>query len=144
MERIVKIYVCMLSRFSCVWDRVTPWTVAHQAPLFMGFSRQESWSESPCPPPGNLPDLGIEGSSLWQAGSLPLAPPGKAVKIYTCWRLIYFSEKQRMRILHLIMSSLIKPFHHIHFLFLQSYLLTKNTFVFWLYFLNYPILLLEI
>ena len=107
---------------------MTPWTVAHQAPLSMGFSRQESWSESPCPPPGNLPDLGIERLSYWQAGSLPLAPPGKAVKIHTinilkCWQLIYFSEKQRMRILHLIMSSLIKPFHHIPFLFLQSFIL---------------------
>ena len=39
------------------------WTVAHQAPLFMGFSRQEYWSELPIPPPGNLPDPGIEPTS---------------------------------------------------------------------------------
>ena len=42
---------------------VTPWTVAHQAPLFMGFSRQEYWSGSSCPPPGDLPQPGIEPTS---------------------------------------------------------------------------------
>ena len=41
-----------------------PWTVARQAPLFMGFSRQEYWSRLPCPPPGHLPDPGIEPTSL--------------------------------------------------------------------------------
>ena len=46
--------------FSFVWYFVTPWTVAHQAPLFMGFFRQEYWSGLPCPPPGDLPDPGIE------------------------------------------------------------------------------------
>ena len=43
---------------------VTPWTVASQAPLSMGFSRQECWSGLPCPPPGDLPDPGIEPSSF--------------------------------------------------------------------------------
>ena len=38
----------------------TPWTVAHQAPLSMGFSRQEYWSGLPFPSPGNLPDPGID------------------------------------------------------------------------------------
>ena len=49
-------YVCFLcawSRSSCVQFFVTPWTVARQAPLSMGFSRQEHWSGLPCPPPGN-------------------------------------------------------------------------------------------
>ena len=62
-------------------DSVTLWTVARQAPLSMGFSRQEYWSGLPCPPPGDLPHLGIKPVSLhllhWQAGSLPLVPPGK-------------------------------------------------------------------
>jgi len=40
-------------------DSATPWTVAHQAPLSMGFSREEYWSGLPCPP-GDLPDPGIE------------------------------------------------------------------------------------
>ena len=45
---------------SCVQLFATPWAVAHQAPLPMGFSRQEHWSGLPCPPPGNLPNPGIE------------------------------------------------------------------------------------
>ena len=57
------------------------WTVAHQAPLSMGFSRQEYWSGLPIPTPGDLPDPGIQPASLcllhWQMDSLPLAPPGK-------------------------------------------------------------------
>ena len=56
--------VCVLSRFSRVWLFVTPRTVAHQAPLSMGFSRQEYWSGLPCPPPGDLPNPGIEPKSL--------------------------------------------------------------------------------
>ena len=43
---------------------LTPWTVAHQVPLFMGFSRQEYWSGLSCPPPGDLPDPGIKPVSL--------------------------------------------------------------------------------
>ena len=75
----------MLSRFSRVQLFVTPWTLAHQATLSMGFSRQEYWSRLPFPPPGDLPDSGIKPTSFsspalagrhWQAGFLPLAPPG--------------------------------------------------------------------
>ena len=43
---------------------MTPWTIAHQAPLCMGFSRQEYWSGLPCPPPGDLPYPGIKPVSL--------------------------------------------------------------------------------
>ena len=56
--------VRVLSHFSCVRLFVTPWTVARQAPLSMGFSRQEYWSGLPFPPPGDLPDQGIEPASL--------------------------------------------------------------------------------
>ena len=52
---------------------VTPWTRARQAPLSMGFSRQEYWSGLPFPPPGDLPDPGIEPvSPALAADSLPL------------------------------------------------------------------------
>ena len=54
---------------------VTPWTVAHQAPLFMGLSRQEYWSGLPCPSPRDLPNPGIEPMSL--------VPPALAGKIFT-------------------------------------------------------------
>ena len=62
-------------------DSTTIWTLAHQAPLSMGFSRQEYWSGLPCPPPGDLPDPEIEPLCLlhWQAGSLTLAPPGNKI-----------------------------------------------------------------
>ena len=53
----LKVKVKSLSRVRLV---VTPWTVAHQAPPSMGFSRQEYWSGLPFPSPGDLPDLGIE------------------------------------------------------------------------------------
>ena len=56
---------------SCVQLFQTPWTVAHQAPLFMGFSRQEYWSGLPFPSPGDLPNPGVEpGSPALQADSL--------------------------------------------------------------------------
>ena len=52
---------------------VTPWTVAHQAPLSMGFSRQEYWSGLPFLSAGDLPDLGIDPvSPVLQADSLPI------------------------------------------------------------------------
>ena len=54
----------VLSQFSCVQFFATLWTVACQAPLSMGFPRQKYWSESPCPPPADLRDPGIEPTSL--------------------------------------------------------------------------------
>ena len=55
-----------------------PWTVAHQAPLSMGFSRQGYWSGLPFPSPGDLPDPGIKPSSpAMQADALTSEPPGK-------------------------------------------------------------------
>ena len=62
-ERSPSIHACMPSCLSHVLF-VTPWTVAHQAPLSMGFSRQEYWRGLPCPPPGDLPNLGTEPVSL--------------------------------------------------------------------------------
>ena len=59
---------------------VTPWTVAHQAPLSMGFSRQEYWSGLPVPSPGDLPNPGIEPESpAFQADALTSEPPGKPI-----------------------------------------------------------------
>ena len=61
---------------------VTPWTVAHQAPLFMGFPRQECWSGLPFPSPGDLPNPGIEPRSpALQADSL-LSSTVEAVKYF--------------------------------------------------------------
>ena len=69
---------CMLSRFSCVQLFATLWTVAHQAPMSMGFSRQEYWNGLPCPPPGDLSNPGTKPASpTLQVDSLPTEPPGK-------------------------------------------------------------------
>ena len=82
LQNVVKIAECVHARFlqSCP-TLCAPWTVAHQAPLSMRFSRQEYWSGLPCPPPGDLPAQGSNPCLLhllhWQMSSLPLAPPGK-------------------------------------------------------------------
>ena len=58
-ETLIHATVWLLGQsLSHVWFSVNPWTVAHQAPLSMGFSRQDCWSGLPCPPPGDLPDPG--------------------------------------------------------------------------------------
>ena len=76
---------CVPSFFSHVQLFATQWTIAHQAPLSKGFSRQEHQSELPWSPPGDLSDPGIEPASLhllhWQAGSSSLVPPGRAVQL---------------------------------------------------------------
>ena len=83
---IFYVHVCMLSHFSCVWLFVTLWTVAHQASLSMGFSKQEYWSGLPCPPPGDLPDPGIEpvfhAASASQGDSLLLSHLGSPYIFY--------------------------------------------------------------
>ena len=78
----------MLSRFSCVPLLVTPWTVAHQTPLSMEFSRQQYWSGLPLPTPGDHPNLGIKPTSLASAlagrfftTESPGKPKGKCRKI---------------------------------------------------------------
>ena len=71
----------MLSH-SVVSDSVTPWTVACQAPLSIGFSWQEYWSGLPFPPPGDLPDPGIKLRSPALAGRFFISePPGKPVNL---------------------------------------------------------------
>ena len=75
--------VCVCARARARQDSVTqsclsPWTVAHQAPLSMGFSRQEYWSELPFPPPENLSDPGTEPASHALEGKFfTTEPPGK-------------------------------------------------------------------
>ena len=89
----------VLSCFSCVQLFATPWTAATphptpppcpaptQAPLSMGFSRQDYWSELPCPSPGDLPDTGIEPISL-------VSPcTGKFFTTSTTWRAQCFLVK---------------------------------------------------
>ena len=78
---VVRTCKCVQSCFSCVRLFTTLWTVACQALLPMGFSRQEYWSDLPCPPPEIVLTQGSNPCLFhllcWQAGSLPLAPSGK-------------------------------------------------------------------
>ena len=69
-------YLCSAS--SVVSDCVTLWTAAQQAPLSMGFSRQEHWRGLPCPPPGDLPDPGIKPASPALAGRFSHLSAGPA------------------------------------------------------------------
>ena len=64
-------------------DSVNLWTVAHQAPLSMGFSRQDYWSGLSFRSPGDLPDPGIEpGSPTLEADALTSEPPGKPLGLF--------------------------------------------------------------
>ena len=81
-----------MKSLSHVWLFATPWTIAHQAPLSMEFSRQEYWSGLPFPSPGDLSNPGIKlGSPTLQADALPSEPPGKP---YTPKELIWKEKKK--------------------------------------------------
>ena len=90
-------YTCMLSCFSCIRLLVTLWTVVHQAPLSMGFSSQEYWSGLPCPPSGDLPDLGTETASL--------ISPDQAVGFFTTSTIREALTLCKTLQIHLIISS---------------------------------------
>ena len=81
----LQIRLCMVLLLQLYQTLATPWTVAHQAPLSMGFSRKKYWSGLPCPPLGDLPNQGIKLCLLhllhWQAGSLSLPSPGKYTEL---------------------------------------------------------------
>ena len=81
---------------SCVWLCSTPWSVAHQAPLSMGFPRQEYWNRLPFPSPGDLPNPGIKPSSpILAGGFFTTEPPGKPIIfLNVCNRPAYGSENK--------------------------------------------------
>ena len=83
-KELHKVCVCVCARVrthahshSVVSDSATLWTIACQAPLSMGFSRQEYWSGLPFPPPGDLSDPGIEPMFPELQDSFTTEPPGK-------------------------------------------------------------------
>ena len=72
---------------------MTPWTIAHRAPLSMRFSRQEYWSGLPFPSPGDLLDSGIKPRSpSLQADALTSEPSGKPLEVNTNWEMEYLQE----------------------------------------------------
>ena len=76
-------YVTLVAQLCpALCDPMNIWLVAHQAPLSIGFSRQEYWIRLPFPSPGDLPNPGTElRSPTLQADSLPSEPPGKPIKL---------------------------------------------------------------
>ena len=78
----VCVYVNESASLSVLFNSVTPWTGAHQAPLSMGFFRQEHWSGLPFPSSGDLPNSGIKPAL--QADSSLSGPPRKSMYIWTC------------------------------------------------------------
>ena len=85
----------------------TPWTAAHQAPLSMGFSRQEHWKGRPFPSPGDLPNPGIEPRSpTLQAGSLPAEPQGHGANIDKPLQQNVYTEANRSHWSHTSHSDL--------------------------------------
>ena len=88
---VIRGYLCLLPFTLCawllshVWLFATPWTVAQQAPLSMGFSRQEYWSGLPCPPPGDLPVPGIEPRSPRIAGGFFTSWATREAYCYVVW-----------------------------------------------------------
>ena len=90
----VVVIVYSLSR---IWLFVTPWTVACQAPLSMAFPRQEYWCGLPFPPPGHLPDPGIEPVSPALAGRFfPTKSPGKPSDTHILpWKGVWWLKKKK-------------------------------------------------
>ena len=106
------LFTMLCCLFSCVWLLVTLWIRARQAPLSMGFSRQEYWSGLPCPPSGDLPNPGIDlrlfGLLHWQAVSLSVAPSEKPPFYYQfssvathsstlAWKIPWMEEPGRLQ-----------------------------------------------
>ena len=92
----------VLSHFSHVWLLVTLWTVACQASLSMGFSRQEYWNGLQCPPPGYLPDSGIEPSSFVSptlAGEFFTTTWEACITGYIYWNCLYLSNIHSVHIM---------------------------------------------
>ena len=94
--------LCVCYSLSCVWHFETTWTVVHQAPPSMEFSRQEYWSGLPCPSPGDLLDPGIELRSPALAGRFfTIWPTREALKelcqVTNLWGFISQMRKPRLR-----------------------------------------------
>ena len=92
---------CVLSHFSPIWLFAILWTVTQQAPLSMGFFRQEYWSGLPCPPPGDLPDSGIKPASPTLVdGFFTTTPLGRpflmifAINFHHIWETKYWGKSE--------------------------------------------------
>ena len=109
------LHECMLSCFSPVWLFETPWTIARQAPLSMGFSRQESWRSCHALLQRIFQTQGMNSSLLglllWKAGSLPLVPPGKPTQSIQCINTLPETSGKMQGILCFYLLNLVAMYH---------------------------------
>ena len=128
-------YMMMMCVLSRVWLFATPWTVACQAPLSMGFSRQEYWSRLPSPSPGDLPDPGVKpGSLALQADSLLSKPPGKPKMTKSRCGLVplsqgTFSLKPSLALLAFLLACLLLSHQQVFFLLQYIHPPTKRLYI---------------
>ena len=105
--------LCCAQLLSRIWLFATPWMVARQAPLSLGFSRQEYWSGLSFPPPGRLPNPGIEPRSpALQTDSLPAELPGNPPSSIPCYKVHKYPIS--------FPNSVLFPYHTINALSLQA------------------------
>ena len=118
--------MCAWQVTSVVSDSMTPWTVAHQAPLSMGFSRQEYWRGLPFLPPGDLPDPGIEPASLASPALAGVLFTTSATSVqfshsvmsdsatpWTAARQAFLSITSSRNLLELLSFKLVMPSNHL-------------------------------
>ena len=127
-------YVCACSVAQSVRLFVTPWTVAQQGPLSMGFSRQEYWSGLPWPPPGDLPNPGIKPKCLaLQADSLLSEPPGKHLE--EKWQRTKYMRDENARQLIINHTWKVREKKSQHWQLLQLYWQHEDSSHCWLFLL---------
>ena len=108
----------MLSHFSCVRLFVNLWTVAHQAPLSMGFSRQEYWSGLPGPPPGDPLDPGIEPTfpvtPALQADAFNTEPRKPLFMIYKHLKLLLQEDRPQYLVYYTVRKGILIAIFLLH------------------------------
>ena len=120
--------------YALIWVRffMTPWTAAHQTPLFLVFSRQEYWSGLAFPPPGDLPNLGMKPMALWSPALASrfstTVPPGKPIFVLPSSKSLFPFQITWLRITHVVCLVFLlsvypsgphqKPDYHPHSYFL--------------------------
>ena len=116
-----RLHLCVYAVLSCIQLFETPWTVAHQAPLSMGFPRQEYWSGLPFPSPGDLPNPAIEPRSpALQTDSLLLSHqrfPTLGISVLENTDISYITKQT----VDLLLTCVLRPV-----LTILSYLLYSN------------------
>ena len=115
-------FACVLSHFSCVLLFATPWAVTRQAPLFMGFSRQEYWSGQLSPSPGDLPNPGIQLKSPMSpalaGGFLTTSATEKPFQVLPCpsphththTQKHYSNSRRHLQSISMMMKSFKSPY----------------------------------